>query len=145
MMSEQADGQQAPDVMQLWREWLTQTERQFNAFTSDTMGSESFARSVGGVMEAYTSLQRLMTEVMQRYLTFMNVPSRGDVVGLAETLRNIEERLARIEETLQIAAEHVDGASRPPVDEPLRTRRPEGYPLPEESIVGGPIPEELRR
>lgn len=144
-MSEQPDGQQAPDVMQLWREWLTQTERQFNAFTSDTMGSESFARSVGGVMEAYTSLQRLMTEVMQRYLTFVNMPSRSDVVGLAETLRNIEERLARIEETLEIAAAHVDGASRPPVGEPSRTRRPEGYPLPVESFVGGAVPEELRR
>jgi len=144
MMSDQADGP-APDVMQLWREWLTQTERQFNALTSDTMGSESFARSVGGVMEAYTALQRLMTELMQRYLTFMNMPSHGDVVGLAETLRSIEERLARIEETLQIAAEHVDGATRAPVDEPSRTRRPPGMPLPEEIVVGGAVPEELRR
>ena len=144
VMSEQPDGQ-APDVMQLWREWLTQTERQFNAFTSDSMGSEAFSRSVAGMMEAYTSLQRLMTEVMQRYLTFMNVPSRTDVVNLGETLRDIEERLARIEETLQIAAEHVDGRREAPVSEPARTRTPPGFPQPEESVVAGAVPEELRR
>lgn len=144
-MPEQQDGQ-TPDVMQLWRDWLTQTERQFNAFTAESMGSESFARSMGSVMEAYTSIQRLMTEVMQRYLTFMNLPSRVDVVALAETLRTIDERLRRIEETLQIAAEHVDGASAPPAPEPARTRVPPGFsPANEQPVHAGAVPDELRR
>jgi hypothetical protein len=144
-MSEQQDGQ-TPDVMQLWRDWLTQTERQFNAFTADSMGSEAFARSMGGVMEAYTSIQRLMTEVMQRYLTFMNLPSRVDIIGLAETLRQIDERLRRIEETLQIAAEHVDGATPAPVSEPARTRVPPGFPpANEQPVHAGAVPDELRR
>jgi len=145
-MSEQQDGQ-TPDMMQLWRDWLTQTERQFNAFTAESMGSESFARSIGGVMEAYTSIQRLMTEVMQRYLTFMNMPSRVDIVGLAETLQQIDERLRRIEETLQIAAEHVDGAPEA-VSEPARTRVPPGFPPSnehEQPVHAGAVPDELRR
>lgn len=144
-MSEQQDGQ-TPDIMQLWRDWLTQTERQFNAFTAESMGSENFARSMGSVMEAYTSIQRLMTEVMQRYLTFMNMPSKIDVAGLAESLRNIDERLRRIEETLQIAAAQVDGATEAPVAEPSRTRVPPGFPPPEEQPVhAGAVPDELRR
>jgi hypothetical protein len=144
MASQQPDGQQA-DVMQLWREWLTQTERQFNAFTSETMSSEAFARSVSGVMEAYTSIQRLMTEVMERYLTFLNMPSRNDVVGLAETLRNIEDRLARIEATLQIAADHVDSVTAAPMNEPARTRQPEGLAEGNGLPAAGAVPEELRR
>jgi polyhydroxyalkanoic acid synthase PhaR subunit len=144
-MSEQQDGQ-TPDVMQLWRDWLTQTERQFNAFTAESMGSENFARSMGSVMEAYTSIQRLMTEVMQRYLTFMNMPSKVDVSGLAETLRDIDERLRRIEETLQIAAEHVDGAAAEPAAEPARTRVPPGFaPDNGQQVHAGAVPDELRR
>ena len=145
-MSEQS-GKQQPDILQLWRQWLTESERQFNAFSQDAMNSEAFARSVGGFMEMYAALQRVTAEGMQRYLTFVNMPSRNDVVGLAETLRSIEGRLARIEETLQIAAGAVDAEERgpAPLPEPVRTRRPPGLPFTEDSAEWAPIPEELRR
>src|SRR3990172_9144492 len=128
--------QQAPDIMQLWRQWLTESERQLNAFTNEAMGNEAFARSAGGFLESYAAVQKLMAEAMQRYLAFVNMPSRTDVVGLGETLRSIENRLARIEETLQIAAEAVDGGARPlPREEPARTRRPPGMDVPREDGV----------
>lgn len=136
------------DIVALWRQWLTESERQFNTLSQDAMNSETFARSVGGFMESYAALQRVTAEAMQRYLTFVNMPSRSDVVALAETLRSIEARLARIEETLQIAAAAVDMAERAPaapVNEPPRTRRPAGMPFTEDSAAWAPIPEELRR
>ncbi|MCI0857070.1 MAG: hypothetical protein J4N98_10285 [Chloroflexi bacterium] len=151
-MSEQTD-QPRPDVMEAWREWLTQTERQFNAFFNEAMNAEPFARSVGGYMEMTTAFQKTMAEGMQRYLTFMNMPSRTDVVDLGEILRSIEDRLSRIEEMLQIAAETVDmseerEAARP---EPTRTRTPPGYrtaePVQEaaERPQGEAVPQGLRR
>ena len=145
-MSEQTEKQQ-PDIVQLWRQWLTDSERQFNALSQDAMNNEAFARSVGGFMESYAALQRVTTEAMQRYLTFVNMPSRSDVVALGETLRSIEARLARIEETLQIAAAAVDGHEQgpAPVSEPPRTRRPANMPFTEDSAAWAPIPEELRR
>ena len=146
-MAEQSD-KQAPDVMQLWREWLTQSERQFNAFSNEAMNTEAFARTVGGYMEMYAAFQRLMTEGMQRYLSFINMPSRTDVTALGEMLRTIEGRLARIEETLQIAAEAMDTNERSamPVAEPTRTRRPPGVPPAGEDGTEAPaLPEELRR
>jgi hypothetical protein len=75
------------------------------------------------------------------------MPSRSDVVALGETLRSIEARLARIEETLQIAAAAVDADERraQPVSEPPRTRRPAGMPFTEDSSAWTPVPEELRR
>jgi hypothetical protein len=100
---------------------------------------------MAGFMELYVTSQRLMTEFMQRYLAFMNMPSRDDLVSLGETLRDIQERLARIEETLQIAADHVDGRTAAPVEEPSRNRMPPGYAAPEEGVAAGAIPEELRR
>ena len=134
---------QQPDVVQLWRDWLTQSERQFNSFLNEAMGSEGFSRSTGNYMELYVMFQRMMAQGMERYLNFMNMPSRTDVISLGETLRNIEARLARIEETLQIAAAAVDG---PDYDryrqEPPRTRRPAAMPLPEEArAAAAPAPE----
>ncbi len=144
-MAEQTDGQ-APDIIQLWRDWLTQSERQFNAFFNEAMNTETFARSVGGYMEVNAAFQRMVSEGMQRYLTFVNMPSRGDVTSLGETLRSIEDRLARIEEMLQIAAgvsmgERDAGLRR----EPLRTRKSPFSAAAESGAEEWAIPEELRR
>ncbi len=143
-MSDQAPPQPSQDMAEIWREWLTQTERQFNAFFNQSMNTEPFARSMGGYTEMTAAYQRMVTEGMQRYLTFMNMPSRTDVISLGETLRTIEDRLGRIEETLQIAAEAVEMSDDRSVlrREPVRTRRPPGFPLADEEQS---IPESMRR
>ncbi len=142
-MPEQTE-QPTPDIMEAWREWLTQTERQFNALFNQAMNTEPFGRNMGGYMEVTTAFQRMMAEGMQRYLTFVNMPSRTDVTSLGETLRSIEDRLSRIEEMLQIAAEAVDmnegREERRP--EPPRTRTPPGFPTRPDAVA---VPEGLRR
>ena len=150
-MAEQQN-QQTPDVAQLWRDWLTQSERQVNQFLGETLNQDVSARGVAGFMEMYATLQRLLAEGMQRYLAFVNMPSRNDVTGLGETLRSIEDRLARIEETLQIAAAAVDSRERStPAYEPARTRQAPVFPDVPEGIPSfnrgnsTVIPEELRR
>ena len=150
--NDQANGQ-AQDVVQLWREWLTLSERQFNSFFNEVMGSDQFARSAAGYMETFAASQRLMAQGMERYLSFVNMPSRNDIASLAETLQSIETRLAQIEETLQLAAEAVDGsafdggaAGAPSREEPKRTRQPAGAQAAEESDTGqSGIPANLRR
>jgi hypothetical protein len=150
-MAEQQN-QQTADVAQLWRDWLTQSERQLNVFFGDALNQDTSARSVAGFMEAFATLQRLMAEGMQRYLAFVNMPSRNDVTGLGETLRSIEDRLARIEETLQIAANAIDAREHAVApNEPARTRQAPVFPDMPEAIPAfnrgnsSPIPEELRR
>ena len=144
-MSDEQSGQRPPELMEFWRQWLTESERQFNAFFNTAMNTDAFGRTAGGYMEMYAGFQRLLAEGMQRYLSFINMPSRTDVIGLGETLRVIDARLARIEETLQIAAE-VSGPGRgpAPVREPARTRRPtEALPL-EAWEEAARIPEQFR-
>jgi hypothetical protein len=158
-MTEQSSNA-APELLQLWRDWLTESERQFNSFFADSMGSDPAARTIGGVVELYAGFQRILAESMQRYLALINMPSRTDVVGLGETLRSIEDRLARIEETLQTAADAIDARERDfgrVGREPLRTRQPAapvaagvvpetngGAPV-QPAAGPPPIPEELRR
>ncbi|TEU00916.1 MAG: hypothetical protein E3J29_01430 [Dehalococcoidia bacterium] len=56
------------DAGQLWRNWLTETERQWNAFFNDVMGTDSFGRFLGGYMEIYGTFQRLVAQNLERSL-----------------------------------------------------------------------------
>jgi hypothetical protein len=145
-MADQAE-RQTPEFMQLWREWLTQSERQVNALLNEAMGNEAFARSAGTYLEMNATLQRLVGEMMQRYLAFMNMPSRADVISLGDSVRAVEERLAKIEELLRTAVEvaeaPVNGGGRP---EPPRTRRPADGPFASDEVREfTSLPHELRR
>ena len=114
------------DVMQLWRDWLTATERQWNSFFNDVMGTDAFGRFMGGYLEAYSGIQRALNQSMERYLNTFNLPTHSDVVEVGERLYAIEERLASLESTLSNLAAAVGIPSGAAVTQlrPRRTRRP---------------------
>jgi hypothetical protein len=145
-MAEQAD-RQTPDFMQLWREWLTQSERQVNALMNEAMGSDAFSRSAGTYLEVNAAMQRIVGDVMQRYLTFMNMPSRADILLLGDSIRALEERLAKIEEFLRVAIEVSEPAQNGGAPaEPARTRKPAEGPFAGDEVREfTSLPEELRR
>jgi hypothetical protein len=144
-MTEEAQSEPRRELVELWREWLTQSERQMNEFLNQAMSTDAAGRGMGSFVELYAVFQRNMAQAMERYLAAMNIPSRTDITALAATLNAIEERLSRIERTLLIAAESVDSYERRDDGaEPLRTRRPWDSDVPA-AAAGGAIPEELRR
>jgi len=115
------------DVGQLWRSWLTETERQWNSFFNDVMGTDSFGRFLGGYMEIYSTFQRLVAQNMERSLSTLNVPSRSDIVDLSERLSNVEDRLGSIESSIRALAEavgHPGQTAEVTQLRPRRTRRP---------------------
>lgn len=116
----------AAEAMELWRNWLTETERQWNSFFSEVMGRDSFGRVAGTYMEAYSVVQRALNQGMERYLNTFNLPTHSDVVELGDRLHNIEERLASLETNLSNLASAAGLATTAPVTQlrPRRTRRP---------------------
>ena len=119
------------DVGQLWRNWLSETERQWNSFFNDVMGTDSFGRFLGGYMDIYSTFQRLVAQNMERSLSTLNVPSRSDIVDLSERLSNVEERLGAIRESINALAVAVGHPSQPAAVtqlRPRRTRRPRAQP-----------------
>ncbi len=117
-----ADQTSASDPFAMWREWVSQSERQWNTFLTQAMGSESYSQSVGRFMEFYVAAQKQLGESMGRYLTALNLPTRDDLLGLGDRLAAIETRLARIETTLAHGGGAGDDAM--PATRPPRTRRP---------------------
>jgi hypothetical protein len=125
------DSDDRPDVGQLWRTWLTETERQWNTFFNDVMGTDSFGRFMGGYMDIYSTFQRLVAQNMERSLSTLNVPSRSDIVELSERLSGVEGRLAAIESSINTLADAVGHPSEPAAVtqlRPRRTRRPHAQP-----------------
>src|SRR3989304_7031950 len=92
-----ATGERAgADVMEMWRSWLTETERQWNGFFNQVMGTDSFGRVAGSCMDGYAVLQRTLNQGMERYLTTFNLPTHSDITEIGERLHNIEERLGKL-------------------------------------------------
>ncbi len=114
------------DVMDLWRSWFNETERQLNGFFGEILGDESFARASSGYVDTYSVIQRSLNQGMERYLTTFNLPTHSDITDLGERLSSIEERLASLETTLRSVAEKVDITPTGSVTKlrPRRTRKP---------------------
>lgn len=114
------------NVAELWRSWLTETERQLNSFFAEVLGTDSFGRFMGDYLEAYAAVQRSLNQGMERYLNTFNLPTHSDVIEVGERLRAIEERLASLEATISSLAAAAGLSSAAPVTRlrPRRTRRP---------------------
>jgi len=124
----------APDEMDpftLWREWLNQSERQWNGFLNEAMATEQFSQVMGRSMDVFLNFQRNMNEAMGRYFSTLNIPTRTDVISLGDRLSAIEERLVEIEQLLvrrtaaspNGVAEEVEEV-RPVAARPPRTKKP---------------------
>jgi Poly(R)-hydroxyalkanoic acid synthase subunit (PHA_synth_III_E) len=115
-----------PDVAQMWRAWLTETERQLNSFFGEVVGTEQFARFSGNFVDGYAVVQRALNQNMERYLNTFNLPTHSDIVELAERLNGIEERLSSLETTVRAVAESAGVATAASVTQlrPRRTRKP---------------------
>ena len=122
----ESNGNGRTDVVDLWRNWLTETERQFNGFFNEVMGTDSFSRVAGNYMDAYSVVQRSLNQGMERYLNTFNLPTHSDVVELGERLHNIEERLASLEQNINSLLQASGGTPAAAVTQlrPSRTRRP---------------------
>jgi len=120
------------DPVALWQKMIGEMEKGFNAFANQTMSSPEFSRAMNQAGGATTGAQRQFGEFMEKYLLSMNLPSRAQMVGMAERLQSIEGQLDEIKAMLnQMNRDSGAGEgsyAAPP--RPPRTKRPpaEGEP-----------------
>jgi len=108
-----------------WREWMTQSENQINSLFNELMATEGYSRVIGLVTKLGVSMQRSMAEGMERYFTALSLPTRSDVIELAQRLSVIESRLLAIENSLRklTGTSAIDFTSTP-LARPPRTKKP---------------------
>jgi hypothetical protein len=114
------------DPVAIWQTMIGEMEKGFNSFANQAMASPEFSQVVNQVGGASAGAQKQLGDLMEKYLVSMNLPSRVQMVGMAERLQSIEGQLHEIKALLYQMNKHADaseggiaGASRPP-----RTKRP---------------------
>jgi hypothetical protein len=116
------------DPVALWQTMVGEMEKGFNAFANQAMASPEFSKIVNRAGGASAGAQKQLGDLMEKYLAGMNLPSRAQMVGMAERLQSIEGQLNEIKAVLHqmngnAVAREGAGAPRPP-----RTRRPPPVP-----------------
>jgi hypothetical protein len=90
------------------------------------MASPEFSKVVNQVGGVTAGAQKQLGDLMEKYLVGMNLPSRAQMVSMAERLQSIEGQLNEIKAMLHEARSNPGAAEggRPGAPKPPRTRRP---------------------
>ena len=111
------------DPAAIWQNMVGEMEKGFNAFANQAMASPEFSKLVNQVGGVSAGAQKQLGELMEKYLVTMNLPSRAQMVSMAERLQSIEGQLNEIKALLhQVQAGTSD--KYPAAPKPPRTRRP---------------------
>jgi hypothetical protein len=119
-----ADPQQPENPLDLWRQYITDSERQWNGFFKDVLGTETFSNAMNAWVETSLTVQRMVADNLERYYTAFNIPTHGDLVALGERMKAVEETLARLESAIIATAPEVAARTQPTRVKPRRTKRP---------------------
>jgi hypothetical protein len=114
------------DPVEIWHTMLGEMEKGFNSFATQTMTSPEFSKVMNQAGGVAAGAQKQFGDLMEKYLVGMNLPSRAQLVTMAERLQAIEAQLSEIRTLLYRmqdksggVGEGVAGTPKPP-----RTRRP---------------------
>src|SRR5438034_4800159 len=113
------------DPVAIWQNMMGEMEKGFNSFANQAMASPEFSKVMNQVGGATAGAQKQLGELMEKYLVSMNLPSRAQLVGMAERLQSIEGQLNEIKALLHqvhnnsSAPDGGYGTPRPP-----RTKQP---------------------
>ena len=113
------------DPAVIWQTMLGEMEKGFNSFANQAMASPEFSKVMNQVGGVSAGAQKQLGELMEKYLLAMNLPSRAQMVGMAERIQAIEGQLNEIKALLhQVhhnSAAPADGYGAP---RPPRTKQP---------------------
>src|SRR3981189_2734017 len=114
------------DPVAMWQNMIGEMEKGFNSFANQAMTSPEFSKVMNQVGSVGAGAQKQLGELMEKYLVSMNLPSRAQMVSMAERLQSIEGQLNEIKALLHQVHSHpaAPGGGYPAAARPPRTRRP---------------------
>jgi SMC interacting uncharacterized protein involved in chromosome segregation len=114
------------DPVAIWQTMIGEMEKGFNSFANQAMAAPEFSKVVNQVGGAAAAAQKQLGDLMEKYLVSMNLPSRAQMVGMAERLQSMEGQLNEIRAMLQQIqrASGINDAGSCGAPRPPRTKRP---------------------
>src|ERR1700736_757043 len=114
------------DPVAIWQNMIGEMEKGFNSFANQAMASPEFSKVVNQVGGVTAGAQKQLGDLMEKYLVGMNLPSRAQMVSMAERLQSIEGQLNEIKALLH-KVHNNSGAPQggyAAAPKPPRTKRP---------------------
>jgi hypothetical protein len=116
---------EAPNPLEVWRQYITDSERQWNSFFKEVLGTDTMSSAMNTFVEANLTVQRMVAENLERYYTTFNIPTHNDLVALGERMKKIEDALVRLESAVgKRGSSNSRASSTSTRKKPARTRRP---------------------
>ena len=113
------------DPVAMWQNMIGEMEKGFNSFANQAMASPEFSRVMNQAGGVSAGAQKQLGELMEKYLVGMNLPSRAQLVGMAERMQSIEGQLNEIKALLhQVHANSSAAEAGYKTPKPPRTKRP---------------------
>ena len=113
------------DPLAAWQKMIGDMEKAFNALANQAMSSPEFSRSMNQASGLAAGSQKQLGEVIEKYLLAMNLPSRAQMMAVAERLQTIEGQLGDIKALLQqLKRSDAPREADSKVLRPPRTKRP---------------------
>src|SRR6202011_1503251 len=114
------------DPVAIWQNMIGEMEKGFNAFANKAMESPQFSKAMNQAGGVTAGAKKQLGDFMEKYLLTMNLPSRAQMVSMAERLASIEGQLNEIKALLhQVHGQSAaPGSSHPAAPRPPRTKRP---------------------
>lgn len=114
-MSEEKSGNPEVDplapMMQFYDSWV----KTWSGTMSETVASEQFAETMAkqmeGNLEAMAVVRRQVGETMEQYLHQMSLPTRDEVLGLAERLTKLEMAIDDVDAKVDEILDHLKASA----------------------------------
>jgi polyhydroxyalkanoate synthesis regulator phasin len=96
-MTNQGNQLPSPDeLIETWRKVAADAEQRWNDYFNQLMGTEAFGQIMARSIDSYIAMQSTLARGMEQYLRALNIPSRTDVVQLAERVAMLEHKIDAI-------------------------------------------------
>ena len=112
------------DPAEIWKTMVGEMEKGFNTFANRAMASPEFSKVVNQVGSVGAGAQKQLGDLMEKYLLAVNLPSRAQMVSMAERLQSIERQLNEIRALLHEVHHNAGAQVAAAAPRPPRTRRP---------------------
>jgi hypothetical protein len=108
-----SQGPASPDLIGQWKQFLDQWIEAWSKALGQAMGTEAFAQALGRYLDQWLVSQgparKAGEQGMETVLQSLGLPSRGQVIGVARQLVELEERLERLEDGMTALLKHRGG------------------------------------
>jgi hypothetical protein len=94
------------DPFEAWRSMRDATMKTWADAMVQTVNTDAYAQTTGAILDSYLTATAPYREIVEKIVTqalqISNMPTRSDIIGLAERLTNLELRLDDLDAKLDV-------------------------------------------